>query len=153
MSRLLAIILAAIVALSAAADRTTRSRLKVKKPAVTAVNFAEADTLWQPADSLLVISGYEKPLDATWEALLVTNHLPDGIKGLNLSINYLDLNGHQLHKVTRTIQVACPAGQTRKVRFSSWDRNRSYFYHRGRQPRTSGVTPYTVAIRVNFALL
>ncbi|MDE5749345.1 MAG: hypothetical protein K2H87_01085, partial [Duncaniella sp.] len=92
--------------------------------------------------------GYDKPLRATRETLCATNLTHRPIATLLVEITYTDLSGRQLHTRRVTLDADIPPGETRLLSFPSWDVNHTFFYRCGPQPRTSGVTPYDVALRI-----
>ncbi|MDE5751500.1 MAG: hypothetical protein K2H88_02555 [Duncaniella sp.] len=130
------------------ADNTMRGkRLKVEHPEhlrASADVTAGHDTVFHPSDGTVTLSGYDKPLNSSKETLLVTNRSDCHINGLRIAIRYLDLHGRELHSTEVELHSNIPAGATRKLQFPSWDIQRSYYYHLGKQPRTANVTPYTV---------
>lgn len=130
----------------------TRRRGKLT-PVPPGEQAVATDTIIAPADTLVELSGYDKPLRSTRETMLVTNRLPRAITSLTLTITYLDLEGRELHQVTRTLNDYIPSGATRMVSFRSWDRQQSYWYHLGRPSRTPGTTPYTIRARVDSVMV
>ncbi|MDE6371258.1 MAG: FxLYD domain-containing protein [Duncaniella sp.] len=139
-------------ALHAAPDDTrhSRSRMLRKTETLTHRHNAKADTLRLPPRDSITLSGYDKPLRTTHETLLVTNSTSRPVTGIGLTVNYLDMQGRQLHSRTDTLLIAVPPGETRMLRFPSWDRQQSYYYHLGPEPRSSRFTPYTISIRTDF---
>lgn len=141
------------------ADNTLRGKgLKsvpeALNPAMTInVSSPELDTVREPENSLIVLSGYDKPLRTSRETMLVTNNAPRETRSLAFTITYLDMDGRQLHERTDTLKASIPAGETRMVKFSTWDTQHSFYYHLGQRPRTARVTPYSIRARVNFVVL
>lgn len=133
------------------ADNTLRGRRLRVVPAALDATPAASDTIFTPEG--IILSGYDKPLTASREAMLVTNRTDSEITGLHLIINYLDLSGRELHSAGVTIDTPIPAGATRRVTFPSWDSQKSYYYHLGKKPRTAHVTPYTVRCTVDWCLI
>ncbi|MGM9852807.1 MAG: hypothetical protein ACI30N_02425 [Muribaculaceae bacterium] len=105
------------------------------------------DTVTAGIEASVTVSGYEKPLRASKETVLVTNN--DTIRALDeltLIIEYKTTAGRMLHKRTVTVYPLVEPGETRLVTFPTWDINRLFYYHLN-QPRTnSQATPYTVSI-------
>lgn len=134
------------------ADKTTRGKLQPRKGMMFKGGDREAeavfDTIFSPADSLVRVSGYDKPLNSRKESLFVTNRLDRELTGVTLLLTYSDLSGRMLHEATRTINVIIPAGATRRLLFPSWDSQQTFYYRHGRRPRTQGVTPYDVSCKV-----
>ena len=90
-------------------------------------------------------SGYEKEANASLETLLITNSGNVGITGVRFKIIYKDIKDRMLH--SRTVVRSChiPAHETRKIDFKSWDKQKSYFYYLGNEPRKV-ATPYKVEV-------
>lgn len=148
---LLTIALAVILSLEGVrGDNTLRRNLKVAPSAPSEREAVIPDTLRQPAD--IILSGYDKPLTASREVLLVTNNSPRTITGLRVSITYLDLSGRELHTALVDLDIVVPPDATRRVTFPSWDTQKSFYYHLGKKPRTANVTPYSVNCRVIHTL-
>lgn len=90
-------------------------------------------------------SGYDKTVSSSKESFLITNHNAEAIEAIEVKITYLDMKGRMLH--SREVRVSCyvPAGETRKADISSWDTQRTYYYHLGPAPKKV-ATPYKVKI-------
>ena len=125
-----------------AGSRAMRSGLTVTPP----------DTVRAPSRDSIQASGYDKPLRTNRETLLITNAGTTPLEGLSLTISYFDMQGRQLHERTDTLKTRVPPGSTRMIHLSTWDRQHSYYYHRGQKPRTANVTPYDIRCRINFIL-
>ncbi|MDE7135114.1 MAG: FxLYD domain-containing protein [Muribaculaceae bacterium] len=100
-------------------------------------------------DDMLMIYGYDKPLQATKESLFVTNNTTHQLCEILLSITYYDTSGAQLHQAEQRIRADIPPGQTRKLEFRSWDTQRSFYYEKSRRPRSSAI-PYKVTIKPEY---
>ncbi|MDE7125978.1 MAG: beta-N-acetylhexosaminidase, partial [Muribaculaceae bacterium] len=63
------------------------------------------------------------------------------------------MNGQMLHSVTDVVPCNIPPGESRNINRQSWDRQRSFFYHKNPpyRPRTV-ATPFDVVAKVNYAL-
>lgn len=137
-------------ALTAPADNTTRRGLRVDPSALAASTDTVAvteDTV-SVADGDIVVSGYDKPLRSYGESFFLTNRTDSAITGVELTIDYRDTRGRQLHHRSLRHDIDLPAGETRRADISSWDRRQTFYYIRGPKPRTSGVTPYDVKITI-----
>lgn len=158
---LLSAILLVAFALSrpARADNTLRGKLKAVadsvappgKKVVTPV--VEFDTITAPSDSLVRLSGYDKPLRSSVETLLVTNGFDRTLLQLTVSVTYFDLAGRELHERVVELHPVIPPGATRSVKFKSWDAQKSYYYYLGQRPKVDAVTPYKVHCTVNSCVL
>lgn len=113
----------------------------------------EADTIRTGLEGI-VLSGYDKPNQATREAFFVTNRHADSltVAELNITLTYSDLQGRMLHQATRSIKCHIPAGATRRVEIPSWDRNCSFHYFRSPAPKRRPSTPYRVTSSINYLL-
>ncbi len=143
MRNLLLILLLSLLAFAASGrrpDRTTRGKLRP----VPVTDVAVADTV-MCADSMIAVAGYDKPLRSRFETVFITNQTSRFLEKAELTLRYTDMQGRQLHEVTRWIRCDIPSGETRMVTFTSWDRQFSFYYHLTRPPRTPSVTPYDVS--------
>lgn len=149
MKRILLITTALCVIISASAQRQNTTRTRLHPIPAEAAAF---DTI--PADSLVVLSGYEKTLRSTRESLLITNLRPDTIAGLGVTIEYLDTQERQLHKRAVEIQAEVPPNETRMAAFESWDKQKVWYYILSAPARPSApATPYTVNVTIDRILL
>ncbi len=118
-------------------------------PAALHTAKAAADTVFAP-DSVTV-AGFEKPLRAVRESMFVTNRTGRDIAGLAVDIVYLDMQGRMLHKATHRIDVSIPAGETRRVEITSFDRQGLFYYHLSPLPqRATRATPFKVNVSVKY---
>lgn len=141
-----------LIALSVTASADdTRSR-KLKPAPHPAAAAAAPDTMRGPQLDSLRLSGYDKPLRATKETIIVTNNLPVTVTALGLEITYTDTEGRMIHERRVECRAIIPAGATRLVKFSSWDSNHTFFYAKGPRPRVPATTPYYIKARVIYAV-
>ena len=153
MKRLVWIFLAAI-AIVCAADNTLRRNTRVDIAPVAGADTIASDTVVATIASdtvvatagQITVSGYDKPLRSYGESFFVTNVTRQRLSAVILDIQYLDLQGRQLHNRRVAVAADIPAGETRRVDISSWDKRQTFYYHLGPKPRTRGVTPFTVRI-------
>lgn len=141
-----------IASLHAGADNTLRGRRlhpRVKM-ADNATLLTQTDTLRLPDRAMIELTGYDKPLRSAYESFLLTNLTAHQLRSLAVTLDYYDMEGRQLHQRCDTIPIAVPAGETRMIKLSTWDTQRSYYYHQGRKPATPRVTPYSIRARVDF---
>lgn len=137
-----------VAALPCAAKKQSIGPTRLKKTPAVEILY---DTIY-PAEGTIICSGYDKPNRATRETFFITNGTADSIEAVNLTFDYFDMNGRQLHSATHTVRVQLPAGQTRNVAVSSWDRNNAFHYMLSPAPTRRASTPYRVSSRVNFLL-
>ncbi len=98
-------------------------------------------------DSAVRIAGYDKNRESTRESLFLSNTGTTAIRSITFVINYLDMEGRQLHKRRVTVPCLVPSGETRRLEFKSWDTQNSFYYHRSRVPKRTQATPYDVTIQ------
>lgn len=130
-------------------QRTTRPNLRLEQNNET---YSAADTI---SPSHVRISGYEKTLRSAKESLLATNTGSDTISSIEITIDYLDTRGRQIH--SRNVRLnpsqPIPPGQTRMIEFKSWDSQRVWYYRLSPPSSTKGqATPYDVKVKVAYAL-
>lgn len=150
MRTLLIIILLSGLFSPISAEQTTRKRLKPKsiQSEIIACSY---DTI-VPDSTKIIIAGYDKPLSSRHEAFFVTNHYDKELKVLEITFNYYDLSGRQLHSITKTINCEIPAGETRQLHIPSWDKQFSFYYYLSPRPRRQ-ATPFIVKHTINKTLL
>lgn len=140
-------------AFPAVADKTLRGKLRPDREALRFTTHTDTctqlyDTIRPVSPEAVRLSGYDKPLASRTESLFVSNSLDREITEIELRLTYTDMRGRMLHEAVRTIRAIIPPGATRRVEFPSWDRQQSFYYHRGRKPRVADVTPYDLSCRV-----
>jgi len=161
----LAVIITLVVPLLASptpprrSDNTLRGkRLRISASSRDAVNGIKVspvippDTLFNPSRDSIQVSGYDKPLRTSRETMLVTNATSRTLDGMAITLSYTDMQGRRLHERTDTLHTSIPAGDTRMIHLPTWDTQHSYYYHRGKPPRTANVTPYDIRCKINFIL-
>lgn len=140
----------AITAFPAKKERTTRRGLKVETRGSDA--STPVDSAIKPSDGAIRLAGYDKPLRSRHETIFATNSLPDSLKvtSVKLTLTYRDSQGRQLHRQSLWVDGEIPAGETRLLRFPSWDKQQSFYYRLSKQPR-SVATPYNITATVDSA--
>ena len=140
-------LLAVTVAVVATPRRnTSRAGLAAERVSAAAVR----DTLGH-ADSIVSLTGYEKPLRETTESLFVFNNGRRTVDCLCLDIVYSDLDGNMLHSRRLTLPLSLAPGERRKVHFRSWDPHRLFYYHLNTPTRVkTRATPYTVTLKAVY---
>lgn len=114
---------------------------------------AVADTLRGAMIDSLTVAGYDKPLRSRNESLFIVNHTKADLQTVVIEITYTDPKGRQLHKAVNRIRENIPAGETRLVKFPSWDVQQAFYYWRSPRPtRAAQATPYRVEIKVIEAI-
>ena len=90
-------------------------------------------------------AGYEKEANSNKESFIIVNPTGFVIKGYEVKIDYLDLQGRMLHSQTIRKKCKVPPGESRKLDIPSWDTQHTYFYYLGNEPKKV-ATPYKVKI-------
>lgn len=151
MTRLLvtiAALTAIIIAAAGSPDRTTRRGLRpLPDNGLTRHTTREGHDTVTPSPGMIGVSGYDKPLRSTKETLLITNRSSRTLISAQLRITYLDAHGRQLHEATIWLDTDIPPGETRQLKFKSWDVQRTFYYRLTGRPRRSDGTLYDVSIR------
>lgn len=126
--------------------KTTRKGLKVNQAKIETVETR--DTVTGDTCRAVELAGFDKPLRSGYESMFVKNLSGIHLLGIIVECNYLDSNRRQLHKRTVTIPCSIPAGQTRQVRFHSWDTQQSFYYRLSARPRRSEAVSFDVECTV-----
>lgn len=143
-----AIVLA--TALTAAAQTTTRQRLRTAQAAAAAAPLTAVDTLARPEPHIVDVNGYDKPLRSRRETFFATNNAKAEIAAMSFTITYYDTSHRMLHKVSHHVPVNIPVSETRQVSIKSWDTQFAFYHVRSPQPRgTVEASPYEVTISVD----
>lgn len=92
--------------------------------------------------------GYEKEINSNHETFLIKNNSEARIMAFKIKIIYKDLKDRMFH--SRIIDNECdiPPKETRKIDINTWDKQKTYYYYLGNEPRKV-ATPY----KVEFSLL
>ncbi len=100
-------------------------------------------------DSIIRLSGYDKPISATRETLHISNlsHTLT-IKAINFEIRYIDRQGRELHRRTVDLQHTVAPQHTELATFPTWDIQRSFYYILSVRPRRQ-YTPYDIDLHIN----
>lgn len=139
------IITAILISFTATAQHTTRGRLK--RPVRTESYDTIKVTVDNCADSLIHITGYEKPLLSSRETIFMRNYGQSFLESVQLEITYKTIDSKEMHKRTIMLSAQIPPGERRMLTFKSWDINRLFYYHLNVPNTSKQATPYTVTIR------
>lgn len=145
-------ILVCIFASAGHAQSTLRPKLVPERAEVAAdIAPLAADTVTTPID--VVITGFDKPLRSSKETFFVVNRSDRELLGVALTISYSDMSGRNLLKRNEFIPCDIDPGDTGYLYLPSWDRQKTFYYHRNPpyRPRTS-ATPFDVAITVDYVV-
>jgi len=93
---------------------------------------------------MLEVSGYDKPLRSRYETVFVKNCTDSTITSLRLHIRYTDMERNTIHEVVRRFECNIPMRSTRRITFSSWDKQQTLYYYRTDKPSRLKGTPYKV---------
>lgn len=132
----------AVTSVAAPDTRTTRKKLVKSEQEVTVV----ADSTTVSPDSI-TIADYDKPLRSNYETFFVTNRHCRTIVRITVDIDYIDMNGSQLHSRSVTVECDIPPGATRQLHTRAWDRQKAFYHHTTRsKPRSPHARPYKVIV-------
>lgn len=132
----------AVTSVAAPDTRTTRKKLVKSEQEVTVV----ADSTTVSPDSI-TIADYDKPLRSNYETFFVTNRHCRTIVRITVDIDYIDMNGSQLHSRSVTVECDIPSGATRQLHTRAWDRQKAFYHHTTRsKPRSPHARPYKVVV-------
>lgn len=132
----------AVTSVAAPDTRTTRKKLVKSEQEVTVV----ADSTTVSPDSI-TIADYDKPLRSNYETFFVTNRHCRTIVRITVNIDYIDMNGSQLHSRSVTVECDIPPGATRQLQTRAWDRQKAFYHHTTRsKPRSPHARPYKVVV-------
>lgn len=132
----------AVTSVAAPDTRTTRKKLVKSEQEVTVV----ADSTTVSPDSI-TIADYDKPLRSNYETFFVTNRHSRTIVRITVDIDYIDMNGSQLHSRSVTVECDIPPGTTRQLQMRAWDRQKAFYHHTTRsKPRSPHARPYKVVV-------
>lgn len=132
----------AVTSVAAPDTRTTRKKLIKSEQEVTVV----ADSTTVSPDSI-TIADYDKPLRSNYETFFVTNRHSRTIVRITIDIDYIDMNGSQLHSRSVTVECEIPPGATRQLHTRAWDRQKAFYHHTTRsKPRSPHARPYKVVV-------
>lgn len=88
-------------------------------------------------------NGYEKEAGSNLESFILVNKSGWSILGFEIRIDYLDMKDRMLHSRIVKEQCDVPSSEARKIDLKSWDKQHSFYYHLGNEPRRVS-TPYKV---------
>lgn len=132
----------AVTSVAAPDTRTTRKKLVKSEQEVTVV----ADSATVSPDSI-TIADYDKPLRSNYETFFVTNRHSRTIVRITVDIDYIGMNGSQLHSRSVTVECDIPPGATRQLHTRAWDRQKAFYHHTTRsKPRSPHARPYKVVV-------
>lgn len=144
-----------IVVLAMLVPAAGNARRKKKKPNFNIEvidRLTKMNVVTSGLDSLISISGFDKPLNSGYETFFTANKSDKPLIKLWLTISYTTVGGQQLHARTEEIKTDIPAGETRQLSIRSFDRQKSFYYHKSRKPRSNdGVAPFKIALSVDSA--
>lgn len=147
----LATAMCAALCAGAVAQNLRRPSPQRHAPRVTAAAAVSYDTVTAPPADTIAVAGFEKLYRATRETMFVTNHSSRPVTTLGLDITYRDLSGRMLHRAVSEVQVAVPAGETRRVSVPSFDSSGLFYYRLSPRPvRAAQATPFDVEVKVTY---
>lgn len=96
---------------------------------------------------LIRFYGFDKTVTGNKESFFISNGLEREVIGIEIVITYTDMKGRQLHKRKVRLDSNLPSGETRRYDISSWDIQKSFYYHRSVKPRRQ-ATPFDIKIEL-----
>lgn len=107
---------------------------------------ARNDSLIDPSKygfSQLRFFGFDKRPRSSKESFFITNNTDRTLLGIELSVQYLAIEGEEL--TARTLRIVCnvPSGATRKIDLDSWDRQQSFHYVKSKRGKAD-TTPFQI---------
>ena len=91
----------------------------------------------------IIFSGYDKEVNSSQESFLMTNPSDKTIIGIEVRIDYLDLENRLFHSRNISEQCEIPPFETRRIDIKSWDSQHTYYYYLGNEPKKI-ATPFKV---------
>ncbi|MDE5877726.1 MAG: hypothetical protein K2H47_09575 [Muribaculaceae bacterium] len=161
MNKLLKLFLSVLlISICTAISEGRKIKLHLRPPAATETS-SDTGQIEVTADSLasapytlgmITFSGYDKEAPANVESFFITNNTDRILKSLTLVIYYRTLDGRSLHSRRVTVEPKAAPGTTVRTDIKTWDRQHTFYYHRGNRPRKK-ATPYEVAFHVESFIL
>ena len=122
-----------------------RQEQKITKTEAIKIDVTKTDN--NSLTNKLIFFGFDKPLNSAHESFFITNTLDIDIAGVDLEIEYLTTDSLPLHKRIVKIECNVPKKETRKVDIESWDKQKSFYYHKSSKPRKQ-ATSFLVRFRL-----
>lgn len=93
--------------------------------------------------SQIEFTGYDKPQSSASETFFITNRTDRTLTGTTLYLEYLDMEGKQLHKKFVKLTCVIPPGETRIANIPSWDKQKRFHYIKSEASKKGGL-PFRV---------
>lgn len=87
---------------------------------------------------LIHFAGYDKNQSSNKESFFVSNNSKYSLLKIKIEIEYLTIDGRQLHKRLLSKDLFITANETRKIDIPSWDTQKSFYYFRSQPARHPG---------------
>lgn len=97
--------------------------------------------------SAVRLSGYDKTMTSSTEGIFVLNLTGDTISALTIHIDYKDMKGRSMHQRDLRLEDMIPPGESRREDFTSWDRQKIFYYRLSSSPRRKNAVPYDVSVK------
>lgn len=117
---------------------------RIDADTITFITLKDGSQVPFDPDSITFV-GYEKEANANNESFLIVNNSPLSISGIEIKIIYKDLKNRMLHSRTVIHNCIVPSHETIKTYIKTWDRQKTYYYYLGNEPRKI-ATPYKIEI-------
>lgn len=111
---------------------------------------APMNVVSENTDSLIELSGFDKPLNSNYETFFLRNNGSANLLRLWITLDYTSVDNTPLHSRKETVRTDIPADNSRQISIRTFDRQHSFYYYRSRIPRTEqGVAPFKVRITID----
>lgn len=150
-NRLILIIVAIFCAFMCEGRRVNSLRGKLQLKVSETTQLIKSDTIYDDF-SEIKITGFEKAQNSSVESFFIINRSHYYIKGINLSIEYINLKKEQLHLNTIMLDCDIPPEQTRSLQMRAWDRQHLWYYVGSQGKHNDYCNPFDVRIRINYLI-
>ena len=112
----------------------------------------DSTAVWDGIKRRIRFYGFDKTAGSPVESLFITNGLDSILRGVEIDITYLDMQGRQLHRQSIELDCTVAPGETMRSDFKTWDTQKSFYFHQSAPPRRQS-TPFDVRIELRSVSL
>lgn len=116
-------------------------------PAERSVSAESDSLLFDGLKKGVIFSGFDKKGSAQKESFFISNSTQYDIAALEVVLTYETPDGRMLDSRNRKINIAIPAGETRKADIPTFDIQKSFHYFKS-NPSRQGSAPFKVKIQL-----